>query len=97
MPNEIDFPKIFKSFILNQHYVSLKLDIDFKKPPKEPIMFQLSKLFKNSNSNGCAVSDYKIYKVLNLVDGSKIISKDYESIFDLNHKTGLFVIYSFIK
>ena len=69
MPTESDFPKIFKSFILNQDYSSLKLDIDFKNPPKEPIMFQLSKLFKNSNPNGCAISDYRIYKVLNLVDG----------------------------
>ena len=60
-------------------------------------MFQLSKIFKNLNPNGCAISNYNIYKVLNETNGSKLISKDYESIFNLESKTGLLVIFGFIQ
>lgn len=97
MPTASDYPNLYKSFILNEDYVSLKLDIDFKTPPKEPIMFQVSKIFKNSNSNGCPISSYSIYKVLNVTDEKELKSKDYESIFALGKTDDLLVIYGFTK
>ena len=60
-------------------------------------MFQLGKVFKNSNSNGCPISSYSIYKVLNITDQKELKSEDYENIFALGNTDDLFTIFGFTK